>query len=126
MQLGPTIRIPAARIFSTRTASRRRPSSPVSENPAVIMMMALTPLAAHSSTAASASAAGIRDDGEVHVAGDVREPRVARDSQDLFRVGIDRHDLAFEAVRNEVVEDLGADLAALTAGAEDGHDFRLE
>ena len=43
MQFGPTMRMPALRIFSTRRASRSRPSSPISPNPALITTTAAPP-----------------------------------------------------------------------------------
>ena len=58
MQLGPTIRIPYPRAFSTRAFCRVRPSPPVSAKPAVITTSALTPAAAQSSTADRTASGG--------------------------------------------------------------------
>lgn len=49
MQFGPIMRTPAARTVSRSNRSCRAPSSPVSENPAVITTSPRTPLAMHSS-----------------------------------------------------------------------------
>ena len=90
------------------------------------MMMALTPLATHSSTAASHFAAGITMTARSTAPGYVRQPWIATETQDLLRVRIDRDDRALEAVRHEVEEELGPDLAAPPARPDDGDDLRLE
>ena len=58
MQLGPTIRTPAARTRSRSRRSSAAPSSPVSAKPAVIVTSALTPAAMHSSTTGSTRSRG--------------------------------------------------------------------
>ena len=50
MQLGPIMRIPAARTFARISSSRTRPAVPVSPNPALMTTSALTPFAMQSST----------------------------------------------------------------------------
>lgn len=53
-ELGPTMRMPAARARAVIASCRARPASPVSEKPAEMTMAAATPSAAHSSTARNA------------------------------------------------------------------------
>ena len=53
-ELGPTMRMPAARARAVMASCVRRPASPVSENPAEITMAADTPSAAQRSTACTA------------------------------------------------------------------------
>ncbi len=53
MQFGPTIRIPAARTFSSSFRSSSTPSPPTSENPAEITTSPLTPFSAQSSMTGS-------------------------------------------------------------------------
>lgn len=58
MQFGPIRRTSAARTFSTSAASRARPASSVSLNPALMTTMAWTGFARQSSTAAATAGAG--------------------------------------------------------------------
>ena len=57
-EFGPTSRIPAARAQATMLSSCKRPASPLSEKPELMMMHRATPAAAHSLTAATASSPG--------------------------------------------------------------------
>ena len=75
--------MPAARTFSRSAASRRRPSAPVSENPAVMTTTPDTPLAAQSSIGRFDAGRRHRDDREVDGAGDVRDPGIGLLAEDL-------------------------------------------
>ncbi len=58
MQLGPTIRMPPDLTTSSSSLSRASPAVPVSENPAVIITMPLTPASVHCCTVSIAKRAG--------------------------------------------------------------------
>ena len=60
------------------------------------------------------------DHGEIHLVGDVLDARVGAHRLDGLRLRVHRIDGAGEGVREEVVEDLPADGAALAAGADHG------
>ena len=57
-QFGPTTRMPVSRATSPICSCRRRPSSPISENPADRMTAAFTPRRAQSLTASSTPCGG--------------------------------------------------------------------
>ena len=57
-QLGPTMRIPAARTLASIASWIARPASPVSAKPAVMINTAFTPVATQSSITAGTCAAG--------------------------------------------------------------------
>ncbi len=126
MQLGPTMRIPAARTFSRIAASRWRPSAPVSRNPALMMTSAAH--AARDAVVDGGLDRGRRngENREIHGSRNRPDARIRAPPRDARRLRIDRVDLSAETGREQVVQDLRADLAATPRRPDDGHGARLE
>ena len=120
MQFGPIIRTPAARIFSTRAASRTRPASGADHDER------LHPFREAVIDDRLDARRRNDDHGEIHVTGDIRHPGVGRERLDLGRVEIDRIDRTGKAGGAQVVEDFGADPAACSIRPHHGDRARLE
>ncbi len=77
MQLGPTMRIPCPRTFSTSASCSARPPAPISAKPAVMTTSDLTPAAAQSSTTAGTQSGGTARTARSTPAGSSRADRNA-------------------------------------------------
>ena len=113
MQFGPIKRQPARRTLSRSIASRARPSASHSLKPALMTQIARTCLLMQSSTAASTSSAGTTIIARSTRPGISVTRRYAVSPAIVVGGRVDRHDRSGESRGDQVVEDLGSDLAAL-------------
>jgi hypothetical protein len=119
-QFGPTIRIPNPRTVASSFACSAPPNLAGLAKARRDHDERLHALAPAVLRHALHEVARDDDHGEIHLVGDIFDARVGAHRLDGLRVRVHRVDGAGEGVREEVVEDLAADGAALSAGADHG------
>ena len=115
MQLGPIMRMPASRTIVRSSASRARPSTPVSEKPALMTTSALTCFAIASWTTADTLAAGTAITARSMSPGTSVSRGYAGRPCSCGGLWMNRQNATRKPGGPQVVENLGADAAAVAA-----------
>ena len=125
-QFGPTSRAPCARTSDSSSSWRRSPSDAGLGEPRRDHAERARTLAERSLRLGQHSLTRHAEDGEVDVAGDVRDRRVGLNAGDRRRLRVHRIGDAVEAGLEDVAEELAADRATTGRGADDRHRARRE
>ena len=122
MPFGPTIRMPWRCAIATISASRAAPSGPTSRKPPEMTTAALMPRWPHASIAPATIPAGRISTASSTGSGTACDVGVALQPKDLIGFRIDRIDRAGVAALGigQVADNAVAQLAGVTAGADDG------